>query len=65
MLKQLKQKRSDKYFSKEIFETKYSKYIENLKTKHDTKITKGKIYIKNRHKYLVNLPVNNNKTHDF
>ena len=59
------QNRIDKYFSEEIFETKYSKYVENLKTKYNTLVIKEKDYIKKKHNYILKLPTITNRTHDF
>ena len=62
---ELLQNRIDKYFSEEIFEKKYSIYIANLKTKYNEIINNEKTYIKSRHNYIIKLPVNSNRTHDF
>ena len=62
---ELLQNRIDKYFSEKIFEKKYSKYVENLKTKYKEIINNEKTYIKSRHNYIIKLPVNSNRTHDF
>ena len=59
------QQRIDKYFSVEIFETKYSKYVENLKTKYNVIVSNEKKHIKTKHNSILLLPVNNNKTHDY
>ena len=59
------QDRIDKYFSEEIFKSKYSKYIDNIKTKYNTIVNEEKNFIKEKHDYIMKLPENDSKVYDF
>ena len=59
------QDRIDKYFSKEIFESKYSKYIDDLKTKYNKVVNNEKNFIKEKHDYIIKLPENDSNVYDF
>ena len=59
------QNKIDAYFSDKIFEEKYSKYIENLKTKYETIINTQKTYINNRHTSISKLPQITDYVYDF
>ena len=59
------QKRIDKYFSKEIFQAKYSIIIEKIKTTYKEVINEKRVYMKERHKSIKNLTVVDNKVYDF
>ena len=57
--------RIDTYFSEEIFETKYSKYVEEIITKYKKVVTEEKDYIKGKHNYILKLENNNDAVYDF
>ena len=59
------QDRIDKYFSEEIFKSKYSKYIENIQTKYNTVVNTEKNFIKEKHDYIMKLPENDSYVYDF
>ena len=59
------QTRIDSYFSESIFEAKYSKYVENLKTKYKDIIDDKRKYIKQKHDYILGLPIVFSQVYDF
>ena len=59
------QKRIDKYFSDEIFEAKYTKFIEEVKTESQKDIVEEKNYIASKHKYISDLTLISNSVEDF
>ena len=59
------QKRIDTYFSAEIFEAKYSKKVEELKTRYKEIIETGRKFIKQKHTGIVNLKVISSLVYDF
>ena len=59
------QKRIDTYFSEEIFSTKYSKMVEELKSKYKVIIETDKLYLNEKHNSIIKIPLISHRVYDF